>query len=175
VQNPHDPRLPYYPCAEVGLDWFDRAPVRFPFAVDLDVSPAALFRVFEDPASWPRWAHGIGKVDWTSPRPYTAGTTRTVTFWGGMQVYETFLAFEAPRFMAFRFDGATQEVWSAFGERYEVEDLGSGRSRLRWTVAYEPIGGFARVHPLLRPVMRLNLRSYLWRLGRYVRRLAVTP
>ena len=48
---------------------------------------------------------GIDRVDWTSPRPFGVGTTRTVTFQGGgMEVYETFIAWDPGKHMAFTFD-----------------------------------------------------------------------
>lgn len=169
--NPHDPQEPWFPCEPFEPSWFDEAPVRFPHDVELDCTPDALFDVFEDPTSWPVWARGIGQVIWTSPQPYGVGTTRTVVFWGGMRVYEVFTAWERGRTMAFQFEGTTQEVWTRFGERYVVDDLGGGRCRLRWTVAYEPTGVFARLHPLLRPIMRWNLGGYMRALHRYVRRL----
>jgi hypothetical protein len=73
--------------------------------------------------------------------------------------------------MAFVFYGATEKVWSRFGEHYVVEDLGDQRCRLTWSVAYDPTGGFGRFHPLFGWIMRLNLGSYLWRLKRYCARL----
>jgi hypothetical protein len=171
IVNPHDADLPYLPCVPLTLDDFDRAPVRFTYTTELDCTPDALFDVFEDAESWPRWAIGIGRVIWTSPEPYGVGTTRTVVFWGGMQVYETFLDWERGRRMAFTFDGTTERVWTSFGERYTVEDLGGGRCRLTWLVAYTPAGWFGRLHGWIAPVMRFNLGTYMWWLRRYVARL----
>lgn len=164
--RPRDPALPWFPCEPVGIDYFDRAPVRFHNTVDLPVSPARLFEIFEDAGSWPRWATGIGGVEWTSPAPYGPGTTRTVRFWGGMKVYEDFFLYEPPHEMAFCFYGTSQEVWTSFAEHYRVEPTTTG-CRLAWTVAYTPTGTFATLHPLLRVVMGANLGSYMWFLRRY--------
>lgn len=171
--NPHDPTLPYFPCEPFDPSFYDEAPVRMSFPVTLPVTPAVLFDVFRDPASWPRWARGIGTVVWTSPEPYGVGTTRTVIFWGGMRVYETFTAWEDGRRMDFQFTGTTQEVWRRFGERYVVDDHGDGTCTLTWTVAYEPTGGFARVHPWIAPIMRWNLGGYMRALNGYCKRLPV--
>ena len=114
---PHNPTKPFFACGPTDLTLFDTARVRYRFSQELPVTPDVLFDIFEDPASWPRWGTGIGKVEWTSPKPYRVGTTRTVTFWGGMEVYEEFLAWERGREMAFVFYGHTQEVWKNFGER----------------------------------------------------------
>jgi len=172
TSRPHNPDKPFFACGPSDLEHFESARIQYEFTRTLPVSPEVLFDVFEDPESWPRWAPGIGKVVWTSETPYRVGTTRTVIFWGGMEVYEEFLAWQRGSEMAFVFYGTTQEVWTAFGEHYRVEDLGDGSCRLRWCVAYDPTGVFRAIHPLIGWIMKLNLGSYLWRLERYCRRLA---
>ncbi len=168
--RPHDPTLPLVPCRMVGEDWFDTAPYRWTVQVELPVSAARLFEIFEDPASWSRWAAGIGRVDWTSAKPYRAGTTRTVTFWGGAKVYEDFFVYDPPHRMAFCFYATSELIWTAFAERYTVQALGDDRCRLTWQPAYEPAGGFARVHPFIKPLMSLTFKLYMWRLRRYCAR-----
>ncbi|MDP6935203.1 MAG: SRPBCC family protein, partial [Myxococcota bacterium] len=156
---PRNPDKPFLPCEPTDQTLFDSARIRYCFTRTLPVSPQQLFDVFEDPESWPRWATGIGAVEWTSPRPFGVGTTRTVTFWGGMEVFEEFVAWERGREMAFVFYGTTQEVWTRFGEHYRVEDLGEEQCRLTWTVAYDPTGTFGRMHGLFGWIMRVNLGS----------------
>jgi ribosome-associated toxin RatA of RatAB toxin-antitoxin module len=158
-----------FPCVPLTVADHAAMPERFVHEVELPCSAEALFDVLEDPDSWPRWAPGIGHVAWTSPRPFGVGTTRTVTFWGGTQVFETFTEWSRGEVMSFTFTGVTQEIWRSFGERYEVTPLDAGRCRLRWTVSYHPIGGFGRVHRFLRPFMALALRSYMLLLRRYCR------
>ena len=166
----HDPSLPYIPCEPTDVTFFDTAQVKNVYSAELPVSPAVLFDIFEDPASWPKWAPGIGKVVWTSPKPYDVGTTRTVIFWGGMEVYEDFVKWERGKEMAFLFSGTTQEVFGRFGEHYRVEDLGGDRCRLTWTVCYEPVGTFAKIHGWVAGVLKFNLSTYMWWLKRYCRR-----
>lgn len=168
----HRPPGPFHPCRLVDASFYDDAPVRFVFDVDLEATPEQLFAIFEDASSWKKWTLGnIRGVEWTSPKPFGPGTTRTVTLPTGLLVFEDFIVWDAPRQMAFCFYGANQEVWKAFGERYAVQDLGEGRCHLTWTVAYEPAARFARVHPWIKPVMRLALGSYMWGLKRYCGRL----
>ena len=164
---PTDAGLEFHPCRSFERDFFDTAACRFVNTVELDCTPQQLFEVFEDPTSWPRWAPGIGEVEWTSPEPYGPGTTRTVRFWGGMSVYEDFFVFDAPREMAFRFYGTSEKLWDAFGELYRVEDLGA-RCRLTWTVAYEAetwIGSWP-----VRMGMGLNFKLYMALLRRHCRK-----
>lgn len=158
-----------YPCESFGLEFFDEAPVRCVYERELNCSPDTLFNVLEDPASWPVWGTGIARVNWTSPQPYRVGTTRTVTFHGGgMEVFETFIAWERGHQMAFCLSGATQEVWRSFGENYVVRDLGNGKCHLTWTVAYAPMGLFKTIQPIARPIMGWWLGRLATNLGRYV-------
>ncbi len=170
VDKPHNPDKPYFPCKDSDFGLFSTAPVLLSFQKNLPVTPDQLFDVFEDPTSWPRWAHGIGRVVWTSPKPFGVGTTRTVYFWGGMEVYEDFVRWERGEEMAFVFYGTTQDVFLRFGEHYVVQPM-EGGCRLTWTVAFEPAASWASFLPLAKPMLRANLASYMWRLGRYCARL----
>jgi hypothetical protein len=172
----HDPiasaKVPF-PCLPIGADFFESAPVRFTNAVELEASPHKLFAILDDEASWPVFAKpGIQKVTWTSPRPHGAGATRTVAMVGGMEVFERFLVWKEGEELQFELAGATQEVWTRFAERYRVTETAPGKCRLVWTVAYEPLAQFARMQFLLKPVLGVTLRYYLWNLKRYCRRQA---
>lgn len=102
---------------------------------------AALFRCLEDGPAWKEWL-GID-VEWTSPRPFGVGTTRTVT--GNRQrIEEYFLAWEDGRRMCFRFDRSTLPV-KAFAEDYVVTELGEDRSQLTWSYAFEFAGALSAV------------------------------
>ena len=164
-----------YKCVPFELDYYATAPQQFIYERTLECSPDELFDIFEDEHSWPVWGTGIAKVDWTSPKPYKVGTTRTVTFQGGgMEVYETFIAWERGKHMAFCFTGTTQEVWTSFGENYVVKDLGDGECHLTWTIAYTPCSVFKMIHPLVKPVMRFWLGMLANNLGKYVKRKKLT-
>ncbi len=153
------------------LDALRAAPQRVDNSIELDCTPDELFAILDDENTWPEWVPGIARVEWTSPRPFGVGTTRTVTFQGGgMEVYEDFIAWDPGKHMAFTFTGATQRVWWAFGEEYVVTDLGGGRCRLDWTVAYEPRFIFKALHFLFGPLMAWGLGRVLKGLGPYVQR-----
>ncbi len=166
-----------YECEPFGVEFFGvgesqagAAPVRHQFVRELDVSAKQLWKILEDPKSWPVWAApGIVEVEWTTPKPYEVGTERTVFFIGGMEVYERFIAWEPEREMAFCFRGATQRVWWRFGEHYSIRPLGDSRCELTWTVAYEPRFVFAKIHGLAGPLMRWSLRRYADGLVKYCR------
>lgn len=160
--------MPQHACREVDPSFFETARERFVFQVELACTPERLFEVFEDPDSWPLWAPGIGHVEWTSPKPYGPGTTRKVKLRGGPEILEHFLSWERGRTMAFRVVHATEPVWQAFGEKYDVVPVPGGRCQLTWTVAYEPRDQFAKLHPWIRPAMWLALKGFMLGLKIYV-------
>jgi hypothetical protein len=157
-----------YECEKIDLDFFDSAPVRIESAVELPCTPEELFRCFEDADAWSKWVGVIENVEWTSPGPFRVGTTRSVEMTGGMVAYEEFLAWDAPRHMAFRFNQFTRNFLQAFGENYEIEDIGNGSCRLVWTVAIDPRGPRLLIGPVLKLFLRGNLRRILKDLKKYI-------
>jgi len=155
-------------CKKIGLEFFTSAPIRIESEVILPCSPESLFRCFADADAWSEWVDVIEKVEWTSPSPFEVGTTRNVEMLGGMIAYEEFLAWDAPRHLAFRFNQFTQKFINAFGEDYKVMDLGDGRCRLVWTVAMEPRGIIGLAAPLLKPFLVRNCRNIQKKLLKYM-------
>ena len=81
-------------CKKVGLSYLTQAKHRF-YAVEvIKATPDQIFDAFEDPYSWTVWATPIQNVEWTSPKPFQLGTTRTVSMSGGIVGYEEFIAWE---------------------------------------------------------------------------------
>ena len=156
-------------CRKVDLDFFSEAPICIESEITLPCSAADLFRCFEDADAWADWVSAIRKVEWTSAKPFQAGTTRTVFMPGGMVAYEEFIAWDAPRHMAFRFNQFNRNFLSAFAEDYRVTDLDDNRCRLLWTVGVEPKGGPGWLSLLLKPIIARNLRGISKALEQYMR------
>ena len=75
--------------------------------------------------------------------------------------------------MAFVFTGASMNLsgsLDALIEDYQVTDLGGGRSRLVWTLAYTSAGFMRRFAFLARPFVGFFLGMILRGLARYVRK-----
>ncbi len=157
-------------CRAVGEAFFTAAPRRYRYQAELDVSAAEAFRVLEDPASWPRWFPGIRRVEWTSPRPFGVGTTRTVTL-GSATVYERFFRWEQGRRFSFYFTAhdAAIPLFRALAEDYEFEDLPGDRSRFTYRVALEPSVYFRALWPFAGPSMEDQFRRAPEALAQYVR------
>ena len=106
---------------------------RFPFPAQM------VWNALLDGDAWTQWLP-ITKVKWTSPRPFSVGTTRTVEI-GDAVIEETFFAWEEGRRMAFRFERSTLPI-SAGAEDYSIIDADGG-CELRWTgktSAFFPLG-----------------------------------
>jgi carbon monoxide dehydrogenase subunit G len=152
-----------YGCRPVGIEFCDTAPHRFTTEVVIHATPEQIFEVFEDPDSWVVWALPIRRVEWTSPRPFGVGTTRTVTMTGGLVGKEEFIAWERGRRMAFRFTEASMAAVTAFAEDYQLSDAGNGRTRVRWVMAMEARGANDVGLRLFGWTMRLGLAFLLRR------------
>lgn len=157
-----------YPMEDIDLDYIRNTKFSFTGTVDLDCTPEQLFDVFEDPVSWTVWAGAIKNVEWTSPKPFGVGTTRTVTMVGGMEGYEEFIAWERGKHMAFKFTKSNKNTARAFGEEYVVTDLGDGRCQLQWTMAMTPTAPGALFMNLFKPAMGWFVQKMANNLGRYV-------
>lgn len=94
----------------------------FPFPAEI------VWNALLDGETWTRWLP-ITKVEWTSPKPFGVGTTRTV--WIGKEVVdEVFFAWDEGKRMAFRFDRTTLPL-KAGVEDYQVHPTANG-CRLDW-------------------------------------------
>lgn len=151
----------YFECTPVDLDFLEQTPNVFVAEEVVRATPDQIFDVFEDAEAWTVWAMPIQKVEWTSPKPYGVGTTRSVHMMGGLIGYEKFVAWERGKRMAFTFVGASKPATEKFLEDYRVTDLGDGRCRVEWYMALE-VRGFSRhLMPLTRPLMGMfNRRMF---------------
>ena len=106
---------------------------RFPFPASM------VWAALLDGPAWTEWLP-LSKVTWTSPQPFSVGTTRIVEV-GSEVIEETFFAWEDGRRMAFRFEASTLPV-SAAVEDYRLVDVDGG-CELHWSgkaSAFFPLG-----------------------------------
>ncbi len=157
----------YFECTRVGLDFLEQTKNVFKAEEIVKASPEQIFEVFEDAHAWTVWAMPIQKVEWTSPRPFGVGTTRTVSMMGGMDGYEEFIAWEPGKRMAFTFVGCSKDSTDKFLEDYRVTDLGDGSCRVEWHMAMETRGASRHMMFLTRPLMRLANRSMFKKFRKY--------
>ncbi len=146
----------------VDADFAHTGPNHKTIRQNIPKSADAVFRALEDGPAWKEWL-GID-VEWTSPKPFGVGTTRTVRG-NGQQIDETFLVWEPGQRMAFRFDRATPPL-RAFAEDYVITSTGENSCELAWSYALEWAGPFPAVTGRAFALMfRLNGRRALKRLA----------
>ena len=148
----------YFECTKVGLEFLNQTKNVFRAEEIVRATPEQVFEVFEDAHAWTVWAMPIQRVEWTSPKPFGVGTTRTVSMMGGMDGYEEFVAWERGKRMAFTFVGCSKDATEKFLEDYRVTDLGDGRCKVEWYMAMEPRGFSQNLMWMTRPIMRLANR-----------------
>jgi hypothetical protein len=147
---------------KVEMDFLDSAPIKISLTADLNITPEALFKQFEDADFW-GWAT-IKSVVWETAAPYGRGTTRTVDVTGQGKIQEYFLLWEQNQRMAFRFEKGEMKLVSALVEDYQVETLPDGNSRLTWNVAMQLRGVAKILSPLLAGVMKRQFAGMLAKL-----------
>ena len=147
-----------FPCHPVEVSFFDKAPMRFKNAVELDARPAEVFAIFEDGESWPRWFAGMRKVVWTSSKPYSVGTTRTVWF-PLLSIDEHFFRWEQDRRFSFYLTAASMPLVHALAEDYLLEEIAPDRTRFTYSVAIEPRRALSMASPIARTLIDSLLRS----------------
>lgn len=154
----------------VDPTFLDNAPVTDQLQQSLPVSAEAAFRCLEDGDAWSEWIDGIESVDWTSPKPYGIGTTRTVHLKPG-PVEEEFFAWEDGRRMAFYFVRASIPVFGAFAEDYVLEPRGEDGCLLTWRWGLEGGGPFkfGPLQSLVNVGFKRAGRKSLAELERYLR------
>ena len=163
-----------YELQKVELDFVETAAARMVNTVRINATPEQIWAALEDASAWPRWAKAIKHVEWTSERPFSVGTTRTVTMSGRMTVFERFIAWEPHRLLAFRFDRASMNGVSAFAESYTIEPAADGTTSVTWVMAMAPSGPSKAIVPLTRPLMSALFGRWLRNFGKLVEREYVT-
>lgn len=126
-----------FSCRPVDLARLDSVAYRIENNVIVNASPERVFEVFEDGNSWPEWVDAIDNVEWTSPKPFGVGTTRTVTL-KGVKAYEKFIAWDPGKRFTFYFSETSLPFMRSFCEDYQLEPLDTGKTLITHVVAFEP-------------------------------------
>ena len=165
-----------YPMLDTDASFYESAPVRFDNRVQVPAPASRVWKILEDDHSWTVWAGVIDKVEWTSPKPFGLGTTRTVTMAKGAMIgWEKFIAWEPGKRMGFCFTEATMDGVDRFAEDWHVSAQGPGTCTVRWVMCMEPRGISKYLMPLTRPLMNWNFHRYLKKLSRYAQEQKDNP
>lgn len=153
--------------AEQDLSFVDRAPARAEATVDIDAPPAAVWAVLVDHRRWPEWfGPALVSCEPTSNVEEGVGATRMVRLRGGAAITERFIAWDEGALWAFTGTAAKPKVFAKLVERARLEPLPGDRTRITYTMAFEPNGLLRFGGPLLSRGISLSLKSALKNLAR---------
>jgi hypothetical protein len=161
-----------YPLEPAGEDLLRRAQAHSVAEREYPIAAERLFAMFEEGSSWCEFFPVIRKVEWTSPRPFDVGTTRTVTVIGGVRLDEVFWAWKPGSRMGFAISAASNRAIHGLVELYDFIPLDDQRCKLRWEMGMELSGPMRVAEPRMPASL---LRTQTWcmnRLERMVKRQA---
>lgn len=161
-----------FKCREEGLHFLKNAPRKVINVVEIQGTPESIFKVFEDAHAWTEWFHGITKVEWTSPKPYGVGTTRTVSL-GQLKVWEHFFIWEQNKRLSFYFTQTSLPFVKALVEDYQLEAIDDKHTRFTYTVAYEPTLALLLSGPIGKSALRRNFGRAAKSLADYMKTKSV--
>jgi hypothetical protein len=144
------------PC---DASFFSTADHVYTFVQDLAVSPERVWQSLTSPHSVADWTPLLRSIEWTSPRPFGVGTTRTVVLPGrAATIREFFLRWEEGKRFSFYGIEANRPLFERFAEDYIVEPSTKG-CRFTWSFALEGTQRTRVAMKLLSPVNSLNFRA----------------
>jgi ribosome-associated toxin RatA of RatAB toxin-antitoxin module len=149
-----------------GEDLLARARASSVAESEISVAADRLFATLEDGASWCQFFPVIRHAEWTSPRPFRQGTTRTVTLVGGVKLEEVFWTWEPGRRMGFAITASSNRMLKGLVETYDITPIGDRRCRLRWRMAMELNGPARFMEPHMGPLLLRTQTRLMKRLER---------
>lgn len=152
---------------EQDLSYVDRSPARAEATVDVDAPPAAVWAVLVDHRQWPDWfGPALVSCEPTSVEEEGVGATRVVRLRGGAAIAERFIAWDEDELWAFTGTAAKPKMFAALVEQAHLEPLPGDRTRITYTMAFEPNGLLRLGGPLLSRGISRSLKSALKNLAR---------
>ncbi len=129
-----------YPLDPAGEDLLRRAKAHSVAEREFPVPAEHLFGLLEEGPTWCNFFPVIRKVEWTSPKPFREGTTRTVTVIGGVLLDEVFWSWKPGTRMGFAITAASNQMLKGLVELYDVLPIDDRHCKLRWEMGMELAG-----------------------------------
>ncbi len=151
---------------EQDIAYAETAPYRVDGSAEFEARPAEVWAVILDYPAWPRWFSGVTSCRSTSDPSTGVGSTRRVSLVGpGSKIDERFIAWDEDERWAFTATDATPALWRSLVERILIEDLGNGRCRVTYRMAFEPSWWMRPLAGVFRKAMEGNLARATTALG----------
>lgn len=131
----------WYDCRKVGPEFVEQAEARYVVERDIARPRQAVWNAFADPASWSHWFPHVDWVTYDGPPPYGVGTIRRSSVAGCLHD-ETMVIWDEPNRWGYIIDRVTEQLSTAQIEVTEFFDVPGG-TRVRWTLACDPMPGLA--------------------------------
>ncbi|QFU91219.1 SRPBCC family protein [Amycolatopsis sp. YIM 10] len=126
----------WYPLAESDDNTFRTARFLIRHVVDVPAPAERVWQVLSADDALVSWSKLITGAEWTSPRPFGVGTTRTVTVGGVAALRERFYRWDENERMTFSAEAASRPGFRRFAEDLTlIPD--ADRTRLCWTFAVD--------------------------------------
>ncbi len=119
-------------------DWTDTAPVQARSIREMAATPDEVWAVLCDHAGWPAWFPRLQAARPTGGEGL--GSTRTVRV-ANADVHEEFIVWDEPTswgFTVVEAEGPLGAAADSLNERVDIVDLGSGRVRVTYLMAFQP-------------------------------------
>ena len=147
-------KRPWFKNEPVDETFFGSAPVILSDTFEIARPASEVWaELTADRTLW--WCRILDDVRWTSPRPFGAGTTRTVKSLKGANVInEHYFRWEEGRRKSFYVVTASAPLFKRFAEDYLVEPASESSCRFTWTIAYESRPSMKLGRPLNDRILR---------------------
>ncbi|WAL68375.1 SRPBCC family protein [Amycolatopsis cynarae] len=143
----------WYPLDAADDDFLDTARFRFEHTTEIAAPPDRVWETLTADDALTSWTNLITGAEWTSPRPFGVGTTRTVTLaHGAAALRERFYRWEEGHRMTFSAEAASRPGFRRFAEDVTIEPHADG-TRLTWVFAADAAAWFAPLLEISRPVL----------------------
>lgn len=151
--------MTWYALEPADETFFDTAPYRHTYPVDLPVPPEDVWAALTSDASLSAWQLPVKSLTWTSARPFGVGTTREVVLSGNtLAIREQFFRWEDGARMSFSALQCNRNLLRRFAEDYVIEARPGG-SRFTWTIAAEPTPKAALLFRVSDPLNAMAYRA----------------
>jgi hypothetical protein len=157
----------WFKLAPADLGFLAVAPSRFDTVMVIEATPERIFRAFVEPAQMAKFIYGFRRCAWQTPAPYGVGALRQLDLWG-LSFREHFIAWQDERRLCFSIDATSFPLMTRMVEDIQIDPLEDDRSRLVWSVYYEPKLLTRLVHPFARFGFELGYRKSVERLARFL-------
>jgi hypothetical protein len=130
-------KRPRFQLQPVDASFFENAPAVISDAIPIQRPAAQVWHELTMDGTL-GWCRILDRVQWTSPRPFAVGTTRTVSSLKGLNViHEHYFRWEEGRRKSFYVLDSSAPLFNRFAEDYLVEATGDSSCTFTWTIAYE--------------------------------------